>query len=99
MNRSDVPSRDDLRRRAWLPLVVAVVAIAAAVLLSRGAMQRLLGAYLVSWLFLWGLSLGSLALVMVHHLTGGAWGILLRRILEAQMRTLPLVALLFLPLA
>ena len=51
------------------------------------------------WLFVWGLGLGSLALVMVHHLTGGAWGSPLRRILEAPMRTLPLVALLFIPIA
>src|SRR5207253_1728808 len=55
-------------------------------------------AYLVAWLFVLGLSLGSLVLVMVHHLTGGVWGLALRRILEAQMRALPLVALMFLPL-
>ena len=53
--------------------------------------------YLVAWLFVWGMAQGSLALVMIHHLTGGAWGVVLRRILEAQMRTLPLVGLLFLP--
>jgi hypothetical protein len=55
-------------------------------------------AYLVAWLFVWGMAQGGLALVMIHHLTGGAWGIAVRRIFEAQMRTLPLVALLFLPI-
>jgi hypothetical protein len=63
------------------------------------AAEYLFRAYLIGWLFLWGLSLGSLALVMIHHLTGGAWGIVLRRRLEAQMRLLPLVALLFVPIA
>src|SRR5260370_40279431 len=36
---------------------------------------------------------------MIYHLTGGAWGFLLRRILEAGSRTLPLLAILFIPIA
>ena len=36
---------------------------------------------------------------MIYHLTGGAWGYLLRRILEAQMKTIPLLAVLFAPIA
>jgi hypothetical protein len=36
---------------------------------------------------------------MIHHLTGGVWGLVIRRILEAGTRTLPLLALLFLPIA
>ena len=36
---------------------------------------------------------------MVYHMTGGSWGFLIRRILEAGMRTLPLLALFFLPIA
>jgi hypothetical protein len=42
---------------------------------------------------------GSLALLALQHLTGGAWGVTMRRPLEAAVRTLPLVALLFVPLA
>ena len=45
--------------------------------------QFLFRGYLVAWLFIWGIAQGSLALVMIHHLTGGAWGVVLRRILEA----------------
>lgn len=55
-------------------------------------------AYLFAYLFFLGMSLGSLALVMIYHLTGGAWGLLVRRIAEAQMKTLPLMALLFAPI-
>ena len=36
---------------------------------------------------------------MIYHLTGGAWGYMVRRILEAQTRTLPLLAVLFTPIA
>jgi hypothetical protein len=56
-------------------------------------------AYLATWLFFLGIPLGSMALLMAYHLTGGSWGLMIRRILEAAMKTLPLVALLFLPIA
>ena len=50
-------------------------------------------------MFWLGVALGSLALLMVQHLSGGAWGVVIRRVLEAASRTLPLMALLFLPIA
>jgi len=39
----------------------------------------------------------SLAIMMLHHLSGGGWGVVLRRIFEAATRVLPLMAVLFLP--
>src|SRR6516162_7447609 len=45
-----------------------------------------------------GLTLGSLGLLMLQHLTGGIWGIVIRRPLEAASRNLPLMAALFLPI-
>jgi len=45
-----------------------------------------------------GLSLGSLAWLMLQYLTGGAWGVVIRRPCEAAARTLPLVAVMFLPI-
>ena len=41
--------------------------------------------------------LGSLALLVLHHMTRGAWGLVIRRILEASARTLPLLAVLGIP--
>jgi len=61
--------------------------------------SQFLQSYLIGYLFIVCLMLGCLALTMVHHLTGGAWGMVSRRIWEAGTRTLPLVALLFLPIA
>ena len=55
--------------------------------------------YLVSFLFVLGLSLGSLGLVMLQHLTSGHWGVIIRRPLESATRTLPLIAIFFLPIA
>jgi hypothetical protein len=54
--------------------------------------------YLVAYLFWIGITLGSLALLMVQHLTGGRWALTIRRILEAGSRTLPLMAVAALPL-
>jgi hypothetical protein len=54
--------------------------------------------YLIAFFFWFGISVGSLALLMVQHLTGGAWGMVIRRILEAGSRTLPFMAVLFIPL-
>jgi len=54
--------------------------------------------YLMGFCFWIGISLGSLGILMLQHLTGGAWGIVIRRILEAAAWPIPLLALLFLPL-
>jgi hypothetical protein len=53
--------------------------------------------YLIAFLFWIGITLGSTALLMVQHLTGGRWALVIRRILEASSRTLPLMAVAALP--
>jgi len=58
-----------------------------------------LSSYLFAYLLGLGLSLGSMALIMFHRLVGGAWGVAIRRFLESGMRTLPLMTVLFLPIA
>jgi len=54
--------------------------------------------WLWSYLFVVGLAAGSLAWLMVQYLSGGAWGVMIRRPAEAAARTLPLVVLLFIPI-
>jgi len=87
---------DRIRRPALVAGVVALAACAAGAVATPGAFFR---GYLFAYVFFTGLSLGCLAVVMLHHLTGGAWGIPIRRILESGTRTLPLIAILFLPIA
>lgn len=60
--------------------------------------DQLLRSWLFAFLFWLGLSLGSLAIVLLHHATGGSWGFAIRRLLEAGMRTLPLMAAFFVPI-
>lgn len=52
--------------------------------------------WLIAYLLFLGIALGSLAMVMIQHLSGGAWGVF-RRIFEASSRTIPLLIVLFLP--
>src|SRR3979490_2453622 len=53
--------------------------------------------YLMAYMFCLSITLGCLALGMVHQLTGGAWGIVIRRPIGAATRLLPLMPLLVLP--
>ncbi len=53
--------------------------------------------YLFAYVYWAGIAIGSLAIIMLHHLSGGGWGMMIRRLLEAATRTLPVVAVLFLP--
>lgn len=60
---------------------------------------QFLRSYLFGYLSWLGIVLGSLAIWMIHQLTGGEWGYVLQRPLEAASRTLPWLAVLFLPIA
>src|SRR5512140_1534713 len=73
--------------------IVFVLAIAGAFL----SPAEFFHAYLVAYLFCTGMALGCFFLAMLHHLTGGIWGAILIRLLEAGMSTLPLMLVLFVP--
>ncbi len=83
----------------FLSLAVGVLALAACIVGAFFSPTQFFRAYLAAYIFFLGFGLGSMAILMVYHLTGGAWGFLTRRILEAAMRTLPLLAVLFTPIA
>ncbi|HEV3202826.1 MAG TPA: hypothetical protein VGY77_00515 [Gemmataceae bacterium] len=75
--------------------------VAGLVLCGAGAWFRpapFFRSYLVAFNFWLGIALGSLAIVMLYHLTGGGWGLVIRRLLESATQTLPWLALLFIPL-
>src|SRR5581483_7173908 len=47
--------------------------------------------YLFAFTYWGGFSIGGLGVLLIHHTVGGKWGVTIRRLLEAQMRTLPLI--------
>jgi hypothetical protein len=78
-----------------------VVGVAGAILCVIGAwtsLDQFLRGYLIAYIFWLGLSLGCLALLMVQYLSGGLWGLVLRRVFEAASKCLPLMFVLFLPI-
>ncbi len=98
MNLADTltPSLARWQQRA---LIVGVLTLA---LCGVGAVlgtAQFFQSYLLGYLFWLGLTLGSFALLALHHLVGGGWGFSIQRLLESSSRTLPLMIVLFLPLA
>ena len=86
----------DLEARRSQALIAGCVGLVLCLLglfFDRGNFFR---AWLTAYLLFLSIALGSMAMVMIQHLSGGQWGIF-RRVFEASARTLPLLALLFLP--
>lgn len=86
---------DRLQRTALIAGVVALVVCVLGAFLSPDYFFR---SWLVGWVYWAGVALGCLALSLLHHLTHGGWGIVLRRTMEAATRTLPALLILGLPL-
>ena len=89
-------SLDSLRQRSLIVGLVGLAAAAAGAFINPGQFYH---SYLLAFLFWLAAALGGLALTMLQHMSGGGWGVVLRRILEAAARTLPWMAVLFLPIA
>jgi hypothetical protein len=89
------PNMSDFQKRALIVGIVGLVALIVAAVLNAG---QFFHAYLIGWTFWTGITVGSLALLMLQHMTGGGWGLVIRRVLEAATRVLPLMALLFVPI-
>jgi len=85
-----------LKQFGMIAGVLGVVLAVAGYFMS-GA-DRFFQAYLIAYTFWMGVILGSMALTMVQYLTGGVWGIILRRPFEAALRTMPVMTLLFVPI-
>ncbi len=96
---STLPASERLRLERVLPWAfgAGVVASGACVVGAFFDPAQFFRSYLAVYLFCQGIGLGCLAILMIYHLTGGAWGFLVRRFLEAGTRTLPLLALLIIP--
>lgn len=86
---------DRLRQRALVAGVVGLIAMGAGAVLDT---ENFFQGYLVGFMFWSGVSLGCLALTMIHHLSGGQWGLVTRRIWEAAAKTTPLMLVFFVPL-
>jgi len=94
MQTFNPPNTSTLQRRALIVGIVFLVGLLASALFDK---KQFFQSYLIGWTFWTGIGVGSIALLMLQHLTGGGWGFVIRRVLEAATRTLPLMAILFIP--
>jgi len=79
-------------------LVAGAAGLAVSVVGIFFGVRQFLQSYLMAYMLVLGITLGCLALGMVHQLSGGAWGVVIRRPIGAATRTLPVLTLLFLPI-
>src|SRR5215468_8416594 len=88
----------DLSRWPRIALVTGIAGLALAAIGLLFSPAQFFRSYLWAFLFWFSIGLGCLPLLMLYHLVGGAWGFTIRRVLESGTRTLPVMALLFLPI-
>lgn len=98
-----LPAEHSWRRFPMIGLVLAVVGLGASLALGLAgageeARHQLWHSWLVGSLFVLSIALGGLFFVLVHHATQAGWSVVVRRIAENAMATLPFLALLFVPL-
>jgi len=91
-----IPELKDLQRRLLVAGGIGAVLSALGLLLDT---TQFLQSYLMAYMLWLGVTLGCLALGMIHQLSGGAWGVLIRRPIGAATRVLPVMTVLFLPIA
>ena len=83
LSSRDVPALVRLQQQA---LMVGVVALLAGFVGAAMNVDQFFRSWLIGFLFCLSLSLGSLALLMLQHLSGGQWGLVGRRVFEARVR-------------
>jgi hypothetical protein len=95
VNDTVIPELSGLRRAALVAGALGVLALLAGAFVSP---EQFFRSYLYGYVYWVGFGIGCLGIVMIYHLTGGGWGVAIRRLLEAGAGTLPLMAVLFVPL-
>ncbi|MBW4028452.1 MAG: hypothetical protein HIU93_13795 [Acidobacteria bacterium] len=88
---------DAWRTRALITGAIASVLGIAMGFLAHDDWEHFFRSWLLGFIICFGFCIGGMAMLMVQYLSGGKWGLLIRRPLEAMTRTLPLVFLMFLP--
>src|SRR5438876_3486975 len=84
------------QRSLGVGLLFGVVSLIAAIFPDTRV--QFFRSYLLGFMLWLGITLGSMAILMIQHMTGGKWGMVIRRQLEAAVKCLPLMALLFIPI-
>jgi len=87
----NAPAFVDAWKARALKIGLVSSVVAAGLAIADHSIDHVLRGWLLGLMLTFGFAVGGLALLMVQYLSGGKWGLLLRRPLEAMSRTLPLV--------
>jgi hypothetical protein len=85
-------------RTKLVKVAIAATIVSLIFLFVPAGRGHILRAYLLGYMMTFTFAGGGLCLLMLQYVSGGKWGLLLRRPLEAMARTLPLVFLLLVPI-
>ncbi len=94
-----IPENHPWRRIPRMAGIVGIVGIVASIGLGLADAAQFYYSYLTAYMYFLSIALGGLFFVLVHHATQSGWGVAVRRLAEDLMGTLPLFALLFIPVA
>lgn len=102
MRETNFDAPADINR--WRTIALGIGGILSAIILIVAVIfpeqrEDALRAWLLGFIFWGGIGIGGLGILLLQYLTGGAWGVAIRRIAEAASRTLPIIFVLFLPVA
>ncbi len=97
------PPAIDKMRRIWFGVAGIGIIVSLGLLLlnfrNADGIQHFMRAYLVGFMFCFNIFLGCTALMLLYHVVGGKWGLVVLRLLEAGSRTWFVVVLMFIPIA
>jgi hypothetical protein len=96
--QATIPADHSWNRIPLIGAVIALLGIVGCAILGPGNPKQFFFSWLVAFLFFLSLALGALFFVLIQYAAQGGWGIVVRRIGETIFATLPVMALLFVPL-
>jgi hypothetical protein len=92
------PAATGIARFQPIALGVGVLGIALSIVGMVTNHAQFYRSWLPSWLFWFSICAGSLAVLMLQYVTGGQWGLLIRRPLGAASRSMWVLVVLFIPI-
>ncbi|HTK27318.1 MAG TPA: hypothetical protein VL327_12220 [Pyrinomonadaceae bacterium] len=98
-DRGDFYAPDDVKRWRTLALGIGGIGLIIWAVGLYFNSEQALRSWILGYVFWSGIGIGCLGVLIMSYLTGGAWAVVSRRTLEAGARTLPIIVLLFIPLA
>lgn len=101
MSQGPYPLPEGVEKLGRIGLVAGIVGFALLGVGFATEREQFFRSYLTGYMWMLGLAAGALGVMLLHHVTRGAWGVVIRRILEAAASpaTLVFAAVAFLPVA